>query len=80
MRGYGYGLELLAVVVVAVALGLARREIGGPDLQKPDRRCAYMQSVQIGVTEWMKPDRGLRRLAIEVTEKKMVLPNCLHML
>jgi len=38
--------------VIVEALGLARREIGRPDLQKPDRRCAYMQFVQmIGVTE-----------------------------
>ena len=62
--------------MVAVALGLARRKIGGPDLQKPDRKCAYMQSAQIGSCwmmlheSWMKPGRGLRRLTIEVTEKK----------
>jgi len=38
------------VVVVVEALGLARREIGGPDLRKPGRRCAYMQSVRRSVS------------------------------
>ena len=38
--------------MIVEALGLARREIGRPNLQKPDRRCAYMQFVwMIGVTE-----------------------------
>ena len=50
--GYGYGLELLEAVVIVGALGLARREIGRPDLQKPDRRCAYMQSVWVAFGCW----------------------------
>lgn len=39
------------------ALGLARREIGRPDLQKLDRRCAYMQSASADWSHRRRTDK-----------------------